>query len=236
MTVAREDGAATDETLDIVDGLRLLQRRRGYRFSQEALHLAAFALDAVDASRPARVLDLGCGSGVVALELARRRPAWTVAGLELQPGLAALARRNAALNALPLAVHEGDWRADPLPIPRAAWDLVTCNPPYFRENSGLTSPEPERALARQELAGAVEDAVAAARRLVAPGGAVVVVYPADGLLRLLRAVADAGLSPVRLRFVHHGPAAVASAVLVEARADVRCVARVEPPLVLTDGA
>jgi tRNA1Val (adenine37-N6)-methyltransferase len=87
-----------EETLDSILGgaLRLYQPRRGYRFSVEAVLLARFA-----ATRPARrVLDLGAGCGVVALIYAALTRPREVVAMEIQPALAALIARNAALNDL----------------------------------------------------------------------------------------------------------------------------------------
>src|ERR1700689_4545736 len=89
---------AAEETLDSILGgaLRLYQPRRGYRFSVEAVLLARFA-----AARPAaRVLELGAGCGVVALLFAALTQPREVVALEIQPALAALIARNAALNGL----------------------------------------------------------------------------------------------------------------------------------------
>ena len=61
--------------------VRLLQLRRGYRVAVDSVLLAA----SVEASAGARILDLGCGTGAVALCLAARVPGVTVVGLELQP-------------------------------------------------------------------------------------------------------------------------------------------------------
>src|SRR3954465_4114456 len=74
--------------------IRLLQPPRGYRVAVDAVLLAA----AIDAAPGDRVLDLGAGVGAVGLCLAARVPGCAIVGIELQPGLAALAVRNAALN------------------------------------------------------------------------------------------------------------------------------------------
>src|SRR5215831_151055 len=74
--------------------VRLLQPERGYRVAVDAVLLAA----AVEARAGQRVLDLGAGVGAVGLCLAARAPDCRIVGIELQPALAALAQRNAALN------------------------------------------------------------------------------------------------------------------------------------------
>ena len=76
--------------------LRLYQPARGVRAGSDAVLLAA----AVAANAGQSALDVGCGVGPAALCLARRVAGIMVTGLEIQPALAELARRNAALNRL----------------------------------------------------------------------------------------------------------------------------------------
>ncbi len=78
----------------------------------------------------ARVLDLGCGGGALALALASERPCWSITATERSADALALARRNAAalgLNTVDFVL--GDWFA-PLPTD-ARFDLIVSNPPYI---------------------------------------------------------------------------------------------------------
>src|SRR3954471_2660838 len=92
--------------------VRVLQPRRGYRGAVDAVLLAA----AVHPAAGERVLDLGAGVGAVGLCLARRVADCTIVGVELQPALGELARRNATRNGLHerlcILVHD---LAQPLP-------------------------------------------------------------------------------------------------------------------------
>lgn len=68
----------------------------------------------------AKVLDVGCGTGVVALTAARTGA--KVTGLDLTPELVARARENVALSGLEVELHEGD--AEALPFPDGTFDVV----------------------------------------------------------------------------------------------------------------
>jgi tRNA1Val (adenine37-N6)-methyltransferase len=207
----------------------LWQPARGYRFSVDAVLLGLFA-------RPyaarAHVADLGAGVGVVGLALAFPDPAveapLSLTGIELQPRLAALARRNYAENrpTAPASLREADLRQLPREM-RGAFGVVVSNPPYFEAHSGRPDPDLERAQARRELTASLDDVVRAARFLLAPGGTVALVYPAPGLPRLLRVAEQEKLSPLALRVVYARREHPGTLVLVSFRAKT---GRNPPPL------
>jgi len=199
ITDASNAYGSTDElTCDAITAtFRLYQRRRGHRFSLDDQVTAWEAARA--GPEAASVVDLGCGVGSVLLMLAFRLPEARLFGVEAQDVSFALARRNVAANGLaPRAtlVH-GDLREVTAAWPHGPAALITGTPPYFRPGTALASPDPQRAAARIELRGGVEDYLAAASRVLAPGGAVVVCADGRAPDRVLRGAAAAGLSPRR---------------------------------------
>lgn len=159
LAAAAED-AAEDRLLD--GRVRLLQPRQGLRAGLDAVLLAA----GIPARPGQTVLEGGCGSGAVFLCLMARVPGLRVFAVEREPALAALARRNAALNgvAAQVTVLEGDI-ADPAlrrGLPRL--DHAFANPPYWPDGS----PPPEAMRAGATHAGAGPDLAAWARTLAAP--------------------------------------------------------------------
>jgi tRNA1(Val) A37 N6-methylase TrmN6 len=120
-------------------------------------------------------------------------------GVEAQEESVALARRNVADNGLTARVTllHGDLREVTRSWAHGRCDLVTGTPPYLPPGTALASPDPQRAAARIELRGGVEDYLAAAARVLAPEGRVVVCADGRAPERVLRGAAAAGLSPVR---------------------------------------
>lgn len=180
----------TDHTTDALLGglVRLKQPRKGQRASADAVMLAA----AVGARAGARVLELGCGSGVAMLCLAARLKTVTVAGLELQPDLVALCARNIAANGVEdrLSVIEGDIRARRVAgLAPNSFDQVFANPPYFDAARHRVSPHAGRATARAEA----EDAdlghwVAAMLRYAKPNAGLTLIHKAERLGDILAAL------------------------------------------------
>lgn len=190
---------STDElTSDAVTrDFRLIQRRRGHRFSLDDLATAWEAARACPGAR--RYLDLGCGVGSVLLMVAWKLPEARVFGVEAQEVSFALARRNTAENGLAprAALLHADLREIAGTFPDGPCDLVTGTPPYLPPGTALASPDPQRAACRIELRGGVEDYLAAAARALAPGGRVVVCADGRAPSRVTRGAGAAGLAPLR---------------------------------------
>lgn len=94
--------------------------------------LVELALERLPTETPCRVLDLGTGTGAIALAIAFERPNARAVAVDRSPGAATVARRNA--EALSLAarvdVREGSWFA---PVHSERFDLIASNPPYIED-------------------------------------------------------------------------------------------------------
>ena len=95
----------------------------------ETEHLVDAALDKVGRNQPARVLDLGTGSGAIAVTLAIESPAWQVSAVDLSADALNIARQNAANLGAQIAFHHGSWFT-PL-ASDAVFELIVSNPPYI---------------------------------------------------------------------------------------------------------
>jgi release factor glutamine methyltransferase len=114
-------------------------------------------------SRGAGVLDVGTGSGAVALSVKHERPDLAVVASDSSPDAVAVARENAARLALDVEVFVGDL----LDAVTGPLDAILCNPPYVADSErALLAPE----IVRHEPAAALfagPDGLALLRRLVA---------------------------------------------------------------------
>lgn len=223
-----------EETLDeILNGLvRVFQKKRGYRFSIDALLLAHF----VSLQARSKVLDLGTGSGVVPLILANRFPHVDWFGLEIQPKLAELAVKSVELNGLQdhITIVHGDARKIKTIFPAHSFDAVTCNPPYRKINSGRINPGEERAIARHEIEGSLKDFLQAAKYLLKTGGKVFTIYPSKRLAELVSLFRANSIEPKRMRFVFSSEKSAAVFVLAEGRMGSHEELKIEPSLFIYD--
>jgi len=192
------ESAADELTSDaITASYRLIQRRRGHRFSVDDLATAWEAVRA--ASHAETFVDLGCGVGSVLLMVAWRLSGARGIGIEAQDVSFELARRNVQENALGgrVTLLHGDLREVTRAWPYGRFALVTGTPPYLPLGTASPSPDPQRAACRIELRGGVEDYLAAAARVLTPDGVVVLCSDGRAPERVTRGAAAAGLVPVR---------------------------------------
>jgi tRNA1Val (adenine37-N6)-methyltransferase len=125
--------------------VRVEQSATGFRSGLDAVMLAA----SVPAQPGQAALELGAGSGAASLCLAARVPHVTITGVEIDPDLAGLANRNAAVNGA--AARVSFTAADIFALPAALkrdFDQVLANPPFNAD--GHASPDPARARALQD--------------------------------------------------------------------------------------
>lgn len=223
---------SADETLEPFGQGRLwlVQKKHGYRFSLDAVLLAGLT----ELKPGERVMDLGTGCGIVALMLACRQPHGQVVGVESQATLASLAERNVSLNALAGQVEIIATEMQNLPhlFPPASFDVVVSNPPYRPLGCGRINPLAEKALARHELLGSLEEAARAAAYLLPAKGRFGVIYPAWRLVHLCCLLRSFDLEPKQLRLIHSYPHTDARLVWVEARRGGREELKILPPLTI----
>lgn len=222
---------AQELTLDSFLGgaVRAFQPRRGYRAGLDSVMLAA----AVPAEPGQSVLELGCGVGVSILCLCRRVPGLSAVGLEILPGYADLAGRNAETAGQQLAVLSGSVANPPAELRRMSFDHVMANPPYFAADEGLPSPDGGRRSARHENVS-LESWVDCALRRLRPDGRLTMILPPGRFPEFVSATRDRAGSTV-VKPLYPRIRRPASRFLIRARKGARGTLSFAPPLVLHEG-
>jgi tRNA1Val (adenine37-N6)-methyltransferase len=210
--------------------LTIFQPKTGYRFSLDPLILAAH----IHPDPGNRIMDMGCGCGIISLILGARHRDVQITGVEIQEELAFLAQKNAVQNGLESRIHilHQDIRrlSETKTAPPA--DIIVSNPPYKKKATGRLNPDPGKALARHEITLDIAALVNKAALFIKPGGQLCLIFPAPRLEELVLCLTSAGFHPHWIRFVHFRPAAPAERVLVSAVKTGNAPLTVRPPLYL----
>lgn len=223
-----------DETLDdlLIENLKIIQKKKGFRFTLDSVLLAHFAT----VKSGDRIVDLGTGTGVIPLLLTTRNKKIRIIAVEIQEELVEMARRSVTLNNLEdkITITRGDIKDIHHHLGGGTHTLITANPPYWTVGEGLLSLNRGRAISRHELACNFEDVVKSAGKLLNYQGRFAFIYPSERLLDSFLLLRKYNLEPRRLRFVHSDLARPARYFLLEARKNAPPDLKVLPPLVVYD--
>ncbi len=149
---------------------RIQQDRCAMKISTDAVLLGSLAQN----PSPSQILDIGTGTGVIALMMAQRFPEAQVTALEIDPAAATQADENfkespfaERLKLIPSSLQEfsTDW----------SFDLIVSNPPYFPDH--LKSSDPKRNLALHTDSLSFEALLHHASQLLSPSGQFWVILP-----------------------------------------------------------
>ena len=161
---------------------------------------------AADLSGATRLLDIGTGTGLLALMAAQRHPTVGIEAVEIDAAAAAQAAANAAASpwAGRIRVH-GLSLADYAAARPPAFSHLICNPPFFRQS--LRSPDAARTTARHEAADTLTFAALAtfAATFLQPQGLLTVLLPPAEMQALESVAAPLGLQPATRLVVRHRP-------------------------------
>ena len=204
-----------------VQGLVILRDTERFAYGHDAVLLANF----VRAKRAQMLLDLGTGTGIVGL-LAQAKTGARVLALDIDPDCCALARQSVERNGLldKIEVRCTDLRTYSAPQ-TALFDVVACNPPYYR--GGTQSGNPSRKRSMFDGDCTLVDAVACAARNLKNGGRFYLCYPAELIAPLCAALSVAKLPPKRICLVRAKADKPPYLVLVEAKKNAHHGAQIE---------
>jgi tRNA1(Val) A37 N6-methylase TrmN6 len=223
-------------TLDaLTRDFSMYQRRRGHRHSTDDLLTAWYAVMKAPPSAK-RLLDLGSGIGSVGLSVLWRFDEAKLTAIEVQDVSYQLLCENVKASELEARVRtiRGDLRHF---VANEEFDLITGSPPYFDVSDGIVSADPQRAAARFELHGDVNDYCLAAAKALAPGGRFIFCFPTLQTTRAKTACKNAGLDLLAMRDViprKNLPALFALFACAKKSGALAVATMVEPPLIVRD--
>lgn len=170
----------------------------------------------VQAEQPQRILDIGTGTGLIALMMAQRFPSAVIDAVEIEPNAAEQAARNFAASPWPERLNLNDQsiqRFAASDLPDKAYSLIVSNPPWFVDS--LKSNKSSRNLARHTDSLGHEDLLNSVRLLLHSSGRFAVVLPFDESTSFIRSAHERNLSCRRQCHVRSKPSLSPHRILLE---------------------
>ncbi|UJF15883.1 tRNA1(Val) (adenine(37)-N6)-methyltransferase [Jeotgalibaca sp. MA1X17-3] len=225
------------ERLDVLkrENIEIIQSSSVFSFSLDAVLLADFA--SVPRVRSAKIVDLCSGNGAVAFLLTGKTNN-PVVGIEIQEKLIDMARRTVELNQLEERVTfiHADIKKITDQIRPDSVDVITCNPPYFKDLPTSTKNTNDAfTLARHEILLSLPELMKKSSQLLKMNGHAYFVHRPDRLLDILDSLRNNRLAPKRIQFVYPRMGKDANMILIEAIKDGKEDGlKILPPLYVHD--
>lgn len=198
--------------------LKIFQDTEKFNFSLDSTLLAAFV---TINKKVNKIVDLGCGNAPIPLFLSLRTSV-PIIGVELQKEVYDLAIKSVEINGLSnqISIINNDMKHIYKDIGNNEFDLVTCNPPYFKytEESNINKND-YLTIARHEVFVTLDQVLFEANRLLKSGGYFAMVHRPDRIADIMVALRKHRLEPKRIRYVYPKPGKQATAILIEAKKD-----------------
>ncbi|MCF8363002.1 MAG: methyltransferase [Prolixibacteraceae bacterium] len=188
---------------------KVVQNHAAMRVGTDGVMLGAW----VDASSASKILDIGTGTGVIALMLAQRNQTAQIDAIEIEEGAVNDASANFINSPWNERLQLRQISAQDFTNNNTEkYDLIVCNPPFF--NNSLPSPQQSKTLARHTNKLTFKELVEAASKLLTTEGRFCVVLPADSEQQFCEVAAYVKLFPTHITCVKPNPAKPVKRILM----------------------
>lgn len=214
-----------------LDELKIIQSPSLYRFTSDAVILANFIV-----AKPSdKLLDLGTGSGIIAILATYKNKLKNVVGVEIQSELADMASRSVKLNELENAIkifNADIKKIQELNLPE--FDIIACNPPYKKQNTSKLNQSESDKIARHETTTTLKEICQIASKNLKFGGKFYVCLDSDRTAELLFELKNSKLEPKKMFFTQSSEKSVAKIVFVQAVKGGKESVKILPMIITND--
>ncbi len=159
-----------------------------------------------------RILDIGTGTGLIALMMAQRNNDALITGIEIDAEAAAQATENCKASPWADRINIVHGRIQDY-YPTTQFDLIVSNPPYFINS--MKSPDSQRAIARNADSLPIKELMKAAARLISQNGRLAVIVPVETYKEIQRYAAIYGFFTIRQTNVRTNKEKPVKRILIE---------------------
>ncbi len=210
------------------DNLKIVQNNEYFNFSLESILIPRFCI----LKKKMKIIDFCTGNAPIPLVLSTLTDS-EIIGVEIQKEIYALATESVKINGLEerISILNEDVKKLPDLFETDTFDLITCNPPYFKVNeSSNLNDNYIKTVARHEVMLTLNDIFAVSRKLLKNNGSVVMVHRTDRLSEILTLMTNNNLQPKRIRFIYPKEGKESNLVLIDAKKNGKIGVKVLPPL------
>lgn len=215
--------------------LKIVQNSDWFSFSLDSVLLADFT----KVNNKMKIMDFCCGNAPIPLFLSTKTKS-KIIGVELQKEVYELAQKSISLNELnnQIEMLNTDVKNVIKLYDTDTFDLITCNPPYFKLNGkSNTNLNNVKATARHEISLTLNDIFKCAKKLLKNNGKIVMVHRTERLIEIISEMKNNNIEPKRLKLIYPFLDSESNMVLIEGTKNGKPGLKIEKSLIIhnTDG-
>ena len=211
----------------------IYQDKDCFLFSLDSMLLANFVTIRLSDKK---IIDLCSGNAPIPMLLTFRTKA-RIFGVELQEYIYKMGVDSIIQNKMDkqISLVNDDINNIDKYFERESFDIVTCNPPYFKyKNDSLVNLNDRKTIARHEVALKLEDVIINAKYLLKNGGIFAMIHRPERLVEIINIMQNNGIEPKRLRLVYPKTEKNANMILIEGINNGKSGLKIEKPLIIYD--
>ena len=212
-------------------GLKIIQNSEWFCFGIDSVILSGIAKEAKKGSR---ILDLGTGTGVIAILLSKKIEDSKLVAIEIQEKVAEMASRSVKLNNLEnqIRIINNDINNIDEELGKRSFDVVVTNPPYKKKETGIVNENNVKMISRHEITADLEDFVRVASEQLKDLGAFYMINRPERLADIIEYLRKYKLEPKEIRFVYPYKDKAPNQVIVKAVKYGKKFLKVDKPLII----
>ena len=213
-----------------INNMKIVQNTKWFSFSLDSILLANF----VKLRNNMKIIDLCTGNAPIPLFLSSRTKN-KIIGIELQHDIYLMAKESVKINELSDQIEIKNMDAAKVNeiYETDTFDLVTCNPPYFKNNTNSKKNDvKQKAIARHELYFNIEKLCIVSRKILKNNGKLAIVHRTERLSEIINCMINNNIEPKRLQFIYSFIDSKSNLVLIEGFKNGKPGIVVEKPIIV----
>lgn len=211
-----------------IESLQILQDKNGYRFTSDAVILANF----VSAKKTDLVCEFGTGSGIISILVAYKENPKHIYAFDIQQSVIARASQSIAKNnqenKITLACDD---LSNASKILQSKVNIVICNPPYQKNDSGLASKNEEISISKKEIKTDLEKIIESAKKILCDNGKFYLCISPERIAECVYKLKKHKLEPKKMFFSYASVLSSPSCAFFECVKNGKEDLKVLPPLI-----
>lgn len=212
-------------------GLKIIQNENYFCFGIDSILLSDFAKDLKNDSK---VLDIGTGTGIISILLAKKTNCNKIYALEVQKEISEMASRSVKLNNLEniIEIINDNIKNIANYLDKNSINSIVTNPPYKKENCGVKNENISKLISRHEITANLEDFISNGSSVLKDKGAFYMVNRPERLAEIINLFKKYKIEPKKLRIVYPKINSKPNLVLIKGVKNAKSFLEVEKPLII----